>query len=174
MRSFTAYKLFVVLNILAVTCGQYSSSSIVGISYHVPQKAGFLTNTPPSFTSQVKRHAATYAGSSNVKETVTKRQLITEVAETLNKTQKEVGAVVDEFIKSITKHLGENSEVSISKFGVFHNSLRGERRMRNLQTGEIFMAKPVYVPNLRFSDTLKSEINDKLKGKKQRFTNYTY
>ncbi|KAK2196935.1 bifunctional Histone-like DNA-binding protein/Integration host factor (IHF)-like DNA-binding domain superfamily [Babesia duncani] len=95
---------------------------------------------------------------------VTKKHLIAEVADSLKKTQKEVGSVVDEFFKVLTKHLGSNHEISIPRFGVFHNSLRGERKMRNLQTGEMFTAKPVYVPSLRFYDALKDEVNEQLKG----------
>ncbi|EDO07853.1 Bacterial DNA-binding family protein [Babesia bovis T2Bo] len=96
-------------------------------------------------------------------ETVTKKQLISEIAQTTNMTQKDVGIVVDEFLKSIVKHLGENKEVSIAKFGLFHNSLRGPRLMKNLQTGEMYTAKPVYVPNVRFYEAVKAEVNQSLK-----------
>ncbi|CDR96558.1 IHF-like DNA-binding protein, putative [Babesia bigemina] len=95
--------------------------------------------------------------------TITKKQLIAEVAQTVEMTQKDVGAVIDEFVKLIGKYLGENREISIPKFGLFHNSLRGPRMMKNLQTGEMYTAKPVYVPNLRFYDTVKDEINQALK-----------
>ncbi|ORM41083.1 uncharacterized protein BXIN_0416 [Babesia sp. Xinjiang] len=96
-------------------------------------------------------------------ETVTKKQLIAEIAQTVEMTQKDVGMVIDEFVKSIVKHMGENKEVSIPKFGLFHNSLRGARVMKNLQTGELYTAKPVYVPNVRFYEAVKTEINDSLK-----------
>ncbi|KAK1444948.1 hypothetical protein BgAZ_108540 [Babesia gibsoni] len=96
-------------------------------------------------------------------ETVNKKQLVAEVAQAVEMTQKDVGLVVDEFIKAIGKHLSENKEVSLPKFGVFYNSLRGARTMKNLQTGEMYTAKPVYVPNLRFYDAVKDEINDALK-----------
>ncbi|GFE52933.1 DNA-binding HRL18 [Babesia ovis] len=92
-------------------------------------------------------------------ETVTKKQIVAEIAQTLNMTQKDVGTVVDEFLKSIVKHMGENKEISIPKFGLFHNSMRGARVMKNLQTGEKFTAKPVNVPNLRFYEAVKNEVN---------------
>lgn len=96
-------------------------------------------------------------------QTITKKQLIAEVAQTVEMTQKDAGAVIDEFIKLIGKYLSENKEISIPKFGLFHNSLRGARTMKNLKTGQMYTASPVYVPNLRFYDGVKEEINQSLK-----------
>ncbi|CCF76055.1 hypothetical protein BmR1_04g09420 [Babesia microti strain RI] len=98
---------------------------------------------------------------------VTKKELIAEVASDLGKTQKEVAAVVDTFIQHLVDKMEQNKQVMIPKFGVFSNSLRGERKMRNLQTGEIFTAPPVHVPILRFYDTLKDKVNESIrKGKR--------
>ncbi|EAN31462.1 Bacterial DNA-binding family protein [Theileria parva strain Muguga] len=111
----------------------------------------------------------------NKRNVYSKRDIVSEVGERLNKTQKEVGQVVDEFLSSIKRHLSNDAEVSLPRFGVFKNSMRGERRMRNLQTGEIFTAKPVHVPTLRFYDTFKAELNHKLKTKdKRNYSSYNY
>uniref|UniRef100_A0A3B0MUX8 Bacterial histone-like protein, putative n=1 Tax=Theileria annulata TaxID=5874 RepID=A0A3B0MUX8_THEAN len=131
------------------------------------------TFVTPMFTH--KLNTKLYAKNDNKRQVYNKRDIVSEVGEKLNKTQKEVGQVVDEFLSSIKRHLSNDSEVSLSKFGVFKNSLRGERRMRNLQTGEIFTAKPVHVPTLRFYDTFKAELNDKLKSKdKRNYSSYKY
>ncbi|UKJ89422.2 hypothetical protein MACJ_002673 [Theileria orientalis] len=106
------------------------------------------------------------------RQVLNKKDLVNQVAEKLNKTQKEVNTVVDEFLLSLKKHLSRNSQVNLAKFGVFKNSLRGERRMRNLQTGQIFTAKPVYVPNLRFYDTFKQDVNRELSKRDHPSYNY--
>ncbi|GIX61815.1 DNA-binding protein HU-beta/integration host factor subunit beta [Babesia caballi] len=154
---------------LALTVDAHRSTSRAGSSadFSAPSNA-FISGSShlkSSYGSNGARVSSVVGAKSSAStgETVTKRQLIAEVAQTVNMTQKDVGAVIDEFVKLIGKYLGENKEVSIPKFGLFHNSMRGARMMKNLQTGEMFTAKPVYVPNLRFYDTVKDEINEALK-----------
>jgi DNA-binding protein HU-beta/integration host factor subunit beta len=73
---------------------------------------------------------------SNEPNTVTKRELVIEVAEKLGYTQNEVSAVVQATLETITDTLAEGNRLEIRNFGVFEIKKRDARIGRNPRTGE--------------------------------------
>lgn len=69
-------------------------------------------------------------------DTVTKRELVIDVAEKLGYTQNEVSAVVQATLETITETLAGGNRLEIRNFGVFEIKRRDARIGRNPRTGE--------------------------------------
>ncbi len=67
---------------------------------------------------------------------LTKRELVSQVAEHLGYTQKEVTTVVQGMLDAIVDSLAEGERLEIRNFGVFEVKLREARTCRNPRTGE--------------------------------------
>lgn len=67
---------------------------------------------------------------------LTKRELVNEVASKLGLTQNEVSGVVQELLDAITQSLVEGNRLEIRNFGVFEVKDREARIGRNPRTGE--------------------------------------
>jgi integration host factor subunit beta len=67
---------------------------------------------------------------------LTKRELVNDVATKLGLTQNEVGSVVQELLDAITASLVEGNRLEIRNFGVFEVKERESRIGRNPRTGQ--------------------------------------
>jgi len=67
---------------------------------------------------------------------VTKRELVSQVAEQLGYTQKEVANVVQGMLDTVIESLADGERLELRNFGVFEVKLREPRTCRNPRTGE--------------------------------------
>ncbi len=68
--------------------------------------------------------------------TITKTQIIKEIAEATTLSQSEAGVVVDQLIEQIDLHTTEGNKVGLKGFGTFERRERAARTGRNPSTGE--------------------------------------
>lgn len=68
---------------------------------------------------------------------MTKKDLITTVADNLGMSQKEVSKVLEETLAAISTGLAQKEEIILKDFGRFYIKQRKGRTGRNPQTGEI-------------------------------------
>jgi nucleoid DNA-binding protein len=90
---------------------------------------------------------------------VTKRELVTEVAERLGYAQNEVSAVVQATLDSITNALADGTRLELRNFGVFELKVRGAHKGRNPRTGEgVFVSEKritVFKPGKALKDRVE-------------------
>lgn len=96
--------------------------------------------------------------------TVTKRDLVCEVAEHTGFTQVEVKETVEHLLNGITEIMAENNTLEIRGFGSFYPKVRRPRPARNIRTGEVVPLKKRVVPLFRYATGVKEKINNALKG----------
>ena len=70
-----------------------------------------------------------------------KKQLVAEIADKANLSQKDAHEFLDSFVEIVKKALSEGEEISIVDFGSFSVAERAARTARNFKTG-----KPMDVP----------------------------
>lgn len=68
--------------------------------------------------------------------TITKTQIIKEIAEATTLSQSEAGVAVDQLIEQIDLHTTEGNKVGLKGFGTFERRERAARTGRNPSTGE--------------------------------------
>lgn len=73
---------------------------------------------------------------SHKEKSITKRELVTEIAERLGYTQNEVADVVQATLDAIIESMAEGRRLEIRNFGVFEVKTRDSRMGRNPRTGE--------------------------------------
>ncbi len=96
--------------------------------------------------------------------TVTKRDIVVEIAERTGFTQTEVKQVVEELLSGIGEILAENNTIEIRGFGTFYPKIRKPRPARNIHTGEVVPLKKRVVPLFRYSTGVKERVNAALLG----------
>lgn len=69
---------------------------------------------------------------------MTKKELVKAVANKHDEfTQKEICAIVDAVLETITETVGKGEKVALAGFGSFETAIRSERQGRNPSTGEM-------------------------------------
>lgn len=96
--------------------------------------------------------------------TVTKRDLVNEIAEHTGFTQVEVKETIEHLLTGITEILSDNSAIEIRGFGTFYPKVRKPRPARNIRTGEVVPLKKRVVPLFRYATSVKTKVNNALKG----------
>lgn len=96
--------------------------------------------------------------------TVTKRDLVSEVAEHTGFTQVEVKETIEHLLNAITEILAENHTIEIRGFGSFYPKVRRPRPARNIRTGTVVPLKKRVVPLFRYASGVKNKVNKALKG----------
>jgi integration host factor beta subunit len=91
---------------------------------------------------------------------VTKRELVAQVAENLGLTQGEVADVVQTMLDTISKSLAEGNRLEIRNFGVFEVKERRSRLGRNPRTGEEVPITRKRVPAFKPGKALKQWVQD--------------
>ncbi|ERP38944.1 HU family DNA-binding protein [Chitinivibrio alkaliphilus] len=96
--------------------------------------------------------------------TVTKREIVIEIANQTGLTQTEVKDIIEAFIEEISSILEANQTFEIRGFGTFYPKKRKPRPARNIHTGEVVPLRERMVPLFRYSGNLKDKINKALLG----------
>ncbi len=91
---------------------------------------------------------------------VTKRDLVIEVANKTGLPQHEVSQVVDCTLDSITQALSSNKRLEIRNFGVFEVRVREARLGRNPRTGEEVPIPEKRIATFKPGKALKGRVDD--------------
>ncbi len=90
---------------------------------------------------------------------VNKSDLVKVIAEKLELTQKDVSAVVDELVATVTCNLTKGQEVAIAGLGKFVVRNRAARQSVNPRTKEIVKVPASKAPVFRAGKALKDAVN---------------
>jgi integration host factor subunit alpha len=91
-------------------------------------------------------------------DTLTKRDIVDEIAVKVNLERKEASEVVETFLEVIKETLEKGEDVTLSGFGKWHVREKRARRGRNPQTGEELIISPRKVISFSLSNVLKSKL----------------
>jgi len=89
---------------------------------------------------------------------VTKSELVDQVADRTDLTKQDAAKAVDALLATVEDALRRGSEVTVSGFGKFHVSQRGERMGVNPRTGERIRIAASRVPRFTAGSGLKSAV----------------
>lgn len=90
-----------------------------------------------------------------------KSELVRQIAEKTDMTQKDVELVIDEFVVLTIKTLKEGEEVAIAGFGKFLARQRAERTSKNPRTQEPILVPACVAPAFRAGKAFKDALNKK-------------
>jgi len=90
---------------------------------------------------------------------LTKDQIINSIANLIGFTKKKSTETMETLLEIIKKALESGDDVMISNFGKFCVKEKGERRGRNISTGEAMMLRPRKVVTFRCSRKLRDRVN---------------
>ena len=91
---------------------------------------------------------------------VTKVDLVNAVKEDVNLLAKDAAEAVELVLSTLKETLGERETVKLSGFGTFLVRKRGERKGRNLKTGEEIPVKPRWGVTFKASIELKHMVDN--------------
>ncbi len=89
---------------------------------------------------------------------MTKTDLIKAVAEKADITQKAAARAVDAFIEAVQEAVGKGEDVRIPGFGAFLVKTRGERKGRDIKTGEAITIPARKAVTFRVGKELKDAV----------------
>jgi integration host factor subunit alpha len=95
---------------------------------------------------------------------MTKADIARAVQEKASLTMKEVADAVELVLATLKETLVEGETVKFSGFGTFLVKKRGERKGRNLKTGEEVPVKSKWVVTFKASEQVKVMVNDEQGG----------
>ncbi len=84
-----------------------------------------------------------------------KAELISQIAQELDRSKKEVSVIVNSLFDSISESLSNGDKVEIRGFGSFRVKQRGSRQGRNPRTGETVQVPAKRVPYFKPGKDLK-------------------
>ena len=90
---------------------------------------------------------------------LSKAELVSAVAENTDCTQKEIGAVIDALMETITKAVANGEKVTLFGFGTFEAKKRAARVGMNPATGEKINIPARTVPTFSASKAFKEIVN---------------
>lgn len=88
-----------------------------------------------------------------------KDTFIRKMAETTGRTLAETKTIVNDTLEMLQKAVIEDGGVDFHGFMKIEKVHQPERERRNLQTGEMFMAKAKDIPKVKFSSKFKNAVN---------------
>ena len=91
---------------------------------------------------------------------MTKVDLVNAVKEDVNLLAKDAAEAVELVLSTLKETLGERETVKLSGFGTFLVRKRGERKGRNLKTGEEILVKPRWGVTFKASVELKHMVDN--------------
>ena len=95
---------------------------------------------------------------------MTKVDLVNAVKEDVNLLAKDAAEAVELVLSTLKETLGERETVKLSGFGTFLVRKRGERKGRNLKTGEEIPVKPRWAVTFKPADQLKYIVDNEHKN----------
>src|SRR5580704_11429018 len=101
---------------------------------------------------------ATKAAAAVKVETVSTRQLASQLAEKHELSQKSANAILEDVIALVTKHLKKGARIRLNGLGILVVRKRGPRMGRNRATGEAIKIKAATKVAFRASKELKEAI----------------
>ena len=90
---------------------------------------------------------------------ITKKNLVKDIADSINMSQNDVDKVLDSFMDIISEYLRQRHDVRLTGFGVFSTRDRKATTARNPSTGEEIHVQASIVPTFRPGSILKEKIN---------------
>ncbi len=96
---------------------------------------------------------------------VTKADIVDNIASATGLTKVETEAVVDGFLATVSQALREGRNIEIRGFGSFKVKKRKARKARNPRTGEEVFVDEHYVPVFKVSKELRAGVNTNLRAK---------
>lgn len=96
--------------------------------------------------------------------TITKRDIVIDIANQTGFTQGEIKTVIEGLLGSISDVMAENNSIELRGFGTFYPKVRKPRPARNIHTGEVIPLKKRVVPLFRYSSMVKDLVNNGNKG----------
>lgn len=93
------------------------------------------------------------------KVTVSKTELVKELAERNELSQRKVNALLDDFVDTIISEVAAGKKVQIIGFGNFEARDRAERAGRNPQTGEALTIPASKIPAFKAGKAFKEAVN---------------
>jgi DNA-binding protein HU-beta len=93
---------------------------------------------------------------------VTKADIVEEIALQTGLTKIETQAVVEGFLASVRNSLGEGKTIEIRGFGSFKIRKRKGRMARNPKTGQAYPVKEQFVPYFKVSKEFKAFVDEHL------------
>ncbi|HHH12428.1 MAG TPA: HU family DNA-binding protein [Candidatus Moranbacteria bacterium] len=91
-------------------------------------------------------------------QNVNKAQLVAAIAEKTDLSKRDVEAVVDTFVDTVTAELQKGNKVTLTGFGVFKTSDRKAREGVNPKTGERISIPATTVPKFTAGKALKDAV----------------
>lgn len=73
---------------------------------------------------------------------MTKKELITEIAQQTNLTKKQVSEILDKILETIIEVVKEEGSITFTNFGKFEKKLKKERKGVNPKTGDLILIPP--------------------------------
>jgi DNA-binding protein HU-beta len=90
---------------------------------------------------------------------MTKKELVTMMAEKLETTKKEANTILTSVTDCITEGLVSDGEVKLVGFGKFVTVDKPERECRNPKTGETITVEAKTIPKFKYSKVLREAVN---------------
>lgn len=97
--------------------------------------------------------------------TMTKADIVDEIAKSTGLTKIETKAVVDGVFSSIINAISSGRRIELRGFGVFKHKSRKARMARNPKTGELVPLDKRYVPIFKPSPDFLRKVNSSMKSK---------
>ncbi len=97
--------------------------------------------------------------------TMTKADIVDEIAKSTGLTKIETKAVVDGVFSSIINAISNGRRIELRGFGVFKHKSRKPRMARNPRTGELVPLEKRYVPVFKPSPDFLRKVNTAMKNK---------
>ncbi len=91
-------------------------------------------------------------------QNVTKAQLVSMISESTDLSKKDVEAVLDAFVDTVTAELQKGNKVTLTGFGAFKTSSRKARTGINPKTGEKISIPAATVPKFTAGKALKDAV----------------
>ncbi len=91
-------------------------------------------------------------------QNVTKAQLVSMISESTYLSKKDVEAVLDAFVDTVTAELQKGNKVTLTGFGAFKTSSRKARTGINPKTGEKISIPAATVPKFTAGKALKDAV----------------
>lgn len=92
-------------------------------------------------------------------ETISKKQLVDQIAAKTDATKTDVNTILDAYIDVVKSNVAEGNKVQLVGFGAFELRHRAARKGRNPQTGKEIEIAASNVPAFKPGKSFKDEVN---------------
>ena len=92
-------------------------------------------------------------------ETISKKQLVDQIAAKTDATKTDINTILDAYIDVVKSNVAEGNKVQLVGFGAFELRHRAARKGRNPQTGKEIEIAASNVPAFKPGNSFKDEVN---------------